>query len=238
MGDKQYIGIERRIRMNIEWIDFLDAFIKMFLALICGGVLGIERGRKKRPAGFRTYMLVCLGATIVMMTNDYICQVYGSGDMARMGAQVVNGIGFLGAGTIITTGHNRVKGLTTAAGLWASACIGLAIGSGFYVGAILGTFMIVLIMVVLHSLDRRLFTTTRVLTVYIEFEKMSVLRTLANFATENNIHVEDVELEHVDEKSMNSMAALVTLGLPVKKLHSEVLEKISRVDGITYVQEI
>ena len=116
--------------MNFDWWALLEATIKMALALICGGVLGIERGRKKRPAGFRTYMLVCLGATLVMMTNEHICHAYGTGDMARMGAQVVNGIGFLGAGTIITTGHNRVKGLTTAAGLWAAACIGLAIGSG------------------------------------------------------------------------------------------------------------
>ena len=87
----------------LDWtINFQDlgvAIFKIALALICAGVIGIERGRKKRPAGFRTYMVVCLGATLVMMTNEYLCEVYGTGDVARLGAQVINGIGFLGAGT-------------------------------------------------------------------------------------------------------------------------------------------
>ena len=136
--------------MTLNWEIIIDAFIKMLLALLCGGVLGVERGRKKRPAGFRTYMLVCLGATLAMMINDFVWLKYGTGDPTRLGAQVISGIGFLGAGTIITTGHNRVKGLTTAAGLWAAACIGLAIGVGYYEGAIIGTTMIVIIMVLLQ----------------------------------------------------------------------------------------
>ena len=149
----------------LNWeLNFQGLFIATFkiaMALVCAGVIGLERGTKKRPAGFRTYMLVCLGATLVMMTNEYLCEVHGTGDMARMGAQVVNGIGFLGAGTIITTGHNRVKGLTTAAGLWASACIGLAIGSGYYEGAILGTIAIVIVMVLLHGFDRKVMKNTK-----------------------------------------------------------------------------
>ena len=164
------------INWSFDWASIGNVFIKMALALLCGGVIGIERGRKKRPAGFRTYMLVCLGATLVMMTNDYICKIYGSGDVARMGAQVVNGIGFLGAGTIITTGHNKVKGLTTAAGLWASACIGLAIGSGYYEGAIIGTFMMLVIMVGLHTLDRQMLASTRVIMLYVELREMEVVR--------------------------------------------------------------
>ena len=109
------------MNFDLLWNEMVEAIVPIALSLVCGGVLGIERGRKKRPAGLRTYMLVCLGATLVMMTNAHIFAETGSGDMTRMGAQVVSGIGFLGAGTIITTGHNRVKGLTTAAGLWADA---------------------------------------------------------------------------------------------------------------------
>ncbi len=216
----------------------IDAFVKMTLALVCGGVIGIERGRKKRPAGFRTYMLVCLGATLVMMTNDFVCQVYGTGDVARMGAQVVNGIGFLGAGTIITTGHNRVKGLTTAAGLWASACIGLAIGSGYFAGAVIGTFMIVVIMVFLHSFDRRLMANTKVVMLYMEFKKMSAIRRLSAFAKENQIVVDDVEIESPDPTRASKVAAVVTLRLPTKCVHSELIEKIVDVEGIIYVEEI
>lgn len=216
----------------------IDALIKMVLALVCGGVLGIERGRKKRPAGFRTYMLVCLGATLVMMTNDHIVQVYGSGDVARMGAQVINGIGFLGAGTIITTGHNRVKGLTTAAGLWAAACIGLAIGSGYYVGAVLGTVMIVLIMVVFQSFDRRLLASTRVVILYVEFQKMSTIRDMATFAREHQMRVEDVEMESSGQMLADKMAAVVTMRLYAKKTHVELIEQLSMLEGIEYVEEI
>lgn len=226
----------------LDWtINFHDLGISVFkiaLALFCAGVIGLERGRKKRPAGFRTYMVVCLGATLVMMTNEYLCEVYGTGDVARLGAQVINGIGFLGAGTIITTGHNRVKGLTTAAGLWTSACIGLAIGSGYYEGAILGTFAIVIIMVVLHSLDRRLTNNTKAIILYVEFTKMSVMRKLVGFARENDIKVEDVEVEQPNNMMEAKMAAVVTLRLPNKENHLEFLEKVSSLEGVIFVEEI
>lgn len=224
--------------MSINWQMWLYAFIKMSLALVCGGIIGIERGRKKRPAGFRTYMLVCLGATLVMMTNDYICKLYGTGDVARMGAQVVNGIGFLGAGTIITTGHNRVKGLTTAAGLWASACIGLAIGSGYYEGAIIGTLMIVVIMVVLHSFDRRMLSSAKVVMLYIEFERMSVIRQLNIFVRERHIVLDDIELETTEFSASTGVAAVISLRLPSKNVHTDLIEQICTLEGVNYVEEI
>ena len=158
--------------MNNELVSII---IKLTLAMICGGILGMERGKKNRPAGFRTYMLVCVGATLVMLTNQYLCEVYGTGDPARLGAQVISGIGFLGAGTIIVTGRNRVKGLTTAAGLWADACLGLAIGVGFYSAAIIGGLMILLVLSVLHRLDDRLVANARNVDLYMEFQKMSDL---------------------------------------------------------------
>ena len=226
------------LKWSFEWKSIVDVFIKTILALLCGGVIGIERGRKKRPAGFRTYMLVCLGATLVMMTNDYICKLYGTGDVARMGAQVVNGIGFLGAGTIITTGHNRVKGLTTAAGLWAAACIGLAIGSGYYEGAIIGTLMIVVIMVVLHSFDRRLLASTRVVMLYVEVQKMEVIRLLNAYAKKNQVTVDDVEIEKTDSSEATKVAAIISLRLPAKTIHTELIEKISALEGVIYVEEI
>lgn len=226
------------LNWSFDWQSIVNVFIKTILALLCEGVIGIERGRKKRPAGFRTYMLVCLGATLVMMTNDYICKIYGSGDVARMGAQVVNGIGFLGAGTIITTGHNRVKGLTTAAGLWASACIGLAIGSGYYEGAIIGTFMMVVIMVVLHSFDRRLLASTKVVMLYVEVQKMDVFRKLNAFAKERQIVVDDIEMERTDSSEVSRVASVITMRLPAKTVHTELIEQISALEGVIYAEEI
>lgn len=223
------------IEMEIERL--LVVALKLVLAVICGGVLGIERGRKKRPAGFRTYMLVCLGSALVMMTNQYVCEMYNTGDPTRMGAQVISGIGFLGAGTIITTGHNRVKGLTTAAGLWASACVGLAIGIGFYEGAILGTVMIFIAMVALHSLDNHLITSARMAILYIEFDKITSLKNLTAFLKEKDIKLLDIEAQS-PQKSESGSAAIITLKLPSQKVQSMLIYMIEAVEGVTYVEEL
>ncbi|MBO5868173.1 MAG: MgtC/SapB family protein, partial [Oscillospiraceae bacterium] len=117
-------------------ISLMSVIIRISVAIIVGGLIGLERGLKNRPAGMRTYMVVCLGSCLIMLTNQYIFQATQLGDPVRMGAQVVSGIGFLGAGTIIVTRRNQIKGLTTAAGLWAAAGVGLAIGIGFYEAAV------------------------------------------------------------------------------------------------------
>ncbi len=113
--------------------------LRITLACLCGAALGIERAKSHQAAGLRTHMLVCLGAAVVMLTGEYMYLEYNTGDPARLGAQVISGIGFLGAGSIIMEGKARVRGLTTAAGLWTAACIGLAIGIGFYSGGVLAT---------------------------------------------------------------------------------------------------
>ena len=106
---------------GIREVTVLSVVLRIAVAVLLGGFMGMERGIKRRAAGLRTYMLVCVGSCMIMLTNQYIFQNYQSGDPVRMGAQVVSGIGFLGAGTIIVTRHNQIKGLTTAAGLWVSA---------------------------------------------------------------------------------------------------------------------
>ena len=128
-------------------INTVSIILRLTLATICGGVLGAERGRKRRPAGLRTHILVCIGAAMVMITSQYMTDILRiSTDASRMGAQVISGIGFLGAGTIMVVGKNEVKGLTTAAGLWACACMGLAIGIGFYEGAIISCIFLTFIL--------------------------------------------------------------------------------------------
>ena len=112
--------------------------IRLLLAILLGGIIGLERGASRHAAGFRTHILVCVGAALAMLTNQFIMISFdGSIDPARLGAQVITGVGFLGVGTILVTGSKKIKGLTTAAGLWASACLGLAAGIGFYDGAVL-----------------------------------------------------------------------------------------------------
>lgn len=107
---------------------------RLFLAVLIGGLIGTERGRHRQPAGMRTHILVCLGATITAMTGVYVNEAMQNGDVMRLAAQVISGVGFLGAGMIVLKG-STVKGLTTAAGVWTTATIGIALGYGFYIGA-------------------------------------------------------------------------------------------------------
>ena len=127
--------------LEIRELTLTSIFVRLLLAVVLGGIIGMERGMKNRPAGLRTYMLVTLGACVVMVTNQYIYQVFDTGDPVRLGAQVVSGIGFLGAGTIIVTGRNKIRGLTTAAGLWLTAAIGMACGLGREVTAIMSALL-------------------------------------------------------------------------------------------------
>ena len=156
--------------LELREITTISIFVRILAAMVLGGLIGMERGIKNRPAGFRTYMLVCIGACIVMIVNQYVYQVFGTGDPVRMGAQVVSGIGFLGAGTIIVTSHNQIKGLTTAAGLWASACVGLASGIGLYEAAVAGSLAIFATLTILHTLDVRLRSQSNVVELYIELD--------------------------------------------------------------------
>lgn len=132
----------------------IEALIRMLIALVCGGLIGYEREYKNRPAGLRTHMLVCIGSALVMVVSQYLFTQYSPGvtDPARLGAQVISGIGFLGAGTIIRDRFS-VKGLTTAATLWVVACIGLAIGSGYYLMGVITTVLIFLTLVLFRKLE-------------------------------------------------------------------------------------
>ena len=158
--------------MELREVTYLAVALRVAAAVIVGGILGLERGMKNRPAGLRTYMLVCVGACVIMLTNQYIYQVFGSGDPVRMGAQVVSGIGFLGAGTIIVTRRNQIKGLTTAAGLWSAAGVGLAIGVGFYLGALVTTFVVVLAFTVVANLEFHVSAKRQRLFVYLELDSV------------------------------------------------------------------
>lgn len=230
--------METYIPEILKEINTVSVTVRLMLSLLCGGILGVERGRKKRPAGFRTYMLVCMGSTLVMITNQYIAMMYGSADPARMGAQVVSGIGFLGAGTIIVTGRNRVKGLTTAAGLWAAACVGLSLGIGFYSGAVIGCVLIFIVMAALHRLDNWVMASTKTINLYLEFDQMADVSAFLKFAKERGFRVSDLELIQTNGINSTGVGALCTLRLQKKKPHTEILQVLSGVERIRYVEEL
>ena len=158
-------------------IDFLESFnsitviIRLLLAAFLGGCIGLEREKYKRPAGFRTHILVCLGASMTSLISQYI--VYNMGintDAARIPAQVISGLGFLGVGTILTKGRDHIVGLTTAAGIWAVGAIGIATGYGFYVGACSCTVIVLIATSLLYSLENDKQERRRNVEIYIEID--------------------------------------------------------------------
>lgn len=223
------------ILREVTWISVL---LRPLVALILGGMIGLEREMKNRPAGLRTYMLVCMGACLIMLTNQYIYQLFGTGDPVRMGAQVVSGIGFLGAGTIMVTRRNQIKGLTTAAGLWASAAVGLAVGIGFYEGAVVCGVAVFLILIVLTPLDRRVHRRTRVMEIYVELQKEASLGQFMQDARQLDVEFETVQIDHESAYSSKIRPFIITLKLLHKKDHVVLLEDLRSLEGVLHVEEL
>ncbi len=219
-------------------INGISVIFRVCLAMILGGILGIERGRKHRPAGFRTYMLVCLGTTVVMMTNQYAYEQFGVGDPVRMGAQVISGIGFLGAGTIIVTGHNQVRGLTTAAGLWAAACIGLAIGIGFYEGAIIGGLAVILIMICFHWVDGLLVGKNRRIELYVETENMKELSIFLKEVKQQGLEIGNVLTDMPSDQEHNGFGAILMIKGQKRICHEEIVDQLKELPGVRHLEEI
>ena len=210
--------------------------VRILVAVILGGIIGMERGMKNRPAGLRTYMLVCVGACVVMMINQYTYQVYGVGDPVRLGAQVVSGIGFLGAGTIIVTSHNQIKGLTTAAGLWASACIGLAIGIGLYEIAVVGGAAVFLSLTVLHGWDYYMRSKTRIIDAYIELDTGVSLGTFLRNARDADLAVSDVQLERDPGIAEETASFLATVKGKKKMSQIQLIQALKKLEGVKYLE--
>ncbi|MDE5746315.1 MAG: MgtC/SapB family protein [Acetatifactor sp.] len=171
-----------------------NIFIRVVAATILGGIIGLDRGMKHRGAGTKTITVVCLGATLVMLTEQYI-QMYfpGLANMTRMAAQVISGVGFIGVGTIIISRH-RVRGLTTAATLWASACVGLAVGIGFVEGGILITAMMLISLHVLPYVERFAARHSRYCNVFLDLEKSRDLHVVIQKLKEADIVIDSMDI--------------------------------------------
>ena len=219
-------------------VTYLSVALRIVAAVLIGGLIGLERGLKHRAAGLRTYMVVCLGSCLVMLTNQYIFQVFGTGDPVRMGAQVVSGIGFLGAGTIIVTRRNQIKGLTTAAGLWTAAGVGLALGVGFYEAAIIGGVAVFVVMTLLQKMDDSMHHKSRALEIYVELDERLRIGDFLKELRSRDIEVRDTQREP-DVESENGVRAYVsTLKMHKRIKHSELLEDLRAIAGVVYLEEL
>ena len=213
--------------------------LRMTLAVVCGGVIGIEREYKRRPAGFRTHILICLGAAMTTLTSQYLYLVLGQyTDMARLGAQVVAGIGFIGAGTIIVTRRQRVKGLTTAAGLWAAAIIGLALGGGFYEGGLFATLLILIAELFFSRVEYRMLKNAPEVNLYVEYNDNRTMDVLLQEFREHGLKILNMGIIHSKSNEEHNACAIFTLRLH-KGLDVEQLQQgIQATAGVVSVREL
>ena len=223
---------------NLRGISMQALLIKTVLALLIGGVLGIERGRKRRPAGFRTFMLVCFGSMVVMTTNMYVFSYLKVSDPVRLGAQVVSGIGFLGGGMIITNSNkNQVSGITTAASLWTAACLGLAVGVGFYELAVIGFFAVLLINSWLQTLENYLLMNSRIIRLYIEYNSDKPISALVDFSRDNRYDVLDLQIKR-SRQNIEITTIVLLLRSEVKRSHDEIIHSWQIIEGVQFIEEI
>ena len=219
-----------------EHIDWLTVAIRLGVAVLCGGFIGIERERKRRPAGFRTHILICLGAAMATLTSQYVALESGlNTDMARLGAQVIAGIGFIGAGTIIVTKRRQVKGLTTAAGLWTSAIVGLCCGAGFIEGALLATVVIMIVELLLVKIEYFVVSTARVVNLYVEYVDNSKLGNIVDTIKNNNAYINDME---ITKSASGHFCAVFTLRMRRRKAHQAMMTMVAKQDGVVSVEEL
>ncbi|EOD00617.1 MgtC/SapB family protein [Caldisalinibacter kiritimatiensis] len=216
--------------LNIEQI-----VLRLFLSIILSGLIGLERETVKRPAGFRTHILVCVGSTLIMLVGIYIFEIFRFQtklDPARLGAQVISGIGFLGAGTIIKEG-NTVKGLTTAAGLWAVACIGLAVGAGFYIGAIITSLLALVTLLAFTKLEKRIKNRLNYMKINLKVvNKPGQIGKIGKLMGDLGINIDRIEVDCDNEE-------IVNINMIIKIERSEdkiiILDKLRDIEGIIKV---
>lgn len=222
-------------------MSIVTIILRLALAVGLGGLVGIERENKSRPAGFRTHILVCTGSALVMLTSEYLFNHYGGSttmDPARLGAQVISGIGFLGAGTIIRYNAN-VVGLTTAASLWSVACVGIAVGIGFYEGAFAGAVAIFLSLIVLRKLGRALTKRkTSNMTIIINMEnKPGNIGNITSVLEKQYIRIKDINFLDPDSlDEAEDMTITFKLKLPPGMYAETVMKETTNIAGVHSVK--
>lgn len=235
---------------NLRHLSIESVIFRLFLAIIFGGAIGLEREKKNRPAGFRTYMIVCLGATLTMILGQYELNMVETHwlsqadlvgtktDITRFAAQVINGVGFLGAGSILITGRQQIKGLTTAASLWASACMGLVIGASFYECAFLAFFLIMTVMWLLPKVEAFLIETARNMNIYIELFSLEGINEVIGCLKVLNIQIYEVDIEHGKKSQNKHPNAVFSVRLSKQQSHTKVVAALSKLECISVIKEI
>lgn len=220
-------------------METFEIIFKLTLACILGGLIGLERESLNRPAGFRTYTLVCVGSALAMVVSiDMYFQYYRTvnADPGRIAAQVVSGIGFLGAGTIMKEGAT-VRGLTTAAGLWVVACIGLAVGAGMYIPAIVTTILILFVLIYFIKFEQQ-FTGMRLYKgiVMVVEDQPGQVGIIGSILGDMGVLIKEIDLNRLDTEDQLEVELL--LQLPGELSIAEVIERLSTVSGLHHIDRL
>ena len=203
--------------------------VRLLLVILFSCIIGVERASKRQEAGLRTFILVCVGATIAMLTNQYIYEAFNTGDVGRIAAQVVSGIGFLGAGSILITSRNQIKGLTTAACLWSCACMGLAL---------IGFSLTIIVLFFLAPLEKRLTRYSRTHRFHIELEARTDLKSLVTFLRELNIKISSIERNAAYANSGLSVYTMSVKNSRELEINEEFFDNLKKLPYVNFVEEI
>lgn len=210
--------------------------LRLFAATVLGGLIGYERG-STHDAGLRTHIIVCLGAATVMVVSESVAARFGiPGEVMRMSAQVISGIGFLGAGSIIIDG-NRVRGITTAAGLWTTACVGLAVGAGYYIVAFVVVALMIFTMVGLRSFAHGLPRKPLEYSIKVEVERREVLRFLTEELMACGVTLKSMKVTYDENKKTEteSVTVLLDVLLTAEVSIETVIGNVGAVKGVNMI---
>ena len=213
-----------------------EALLRLLLAFVSGGIIGYERSYKRVDAGIRTHSIVCMASCAIMITNIHMYTVYGTGDPVRMPAQVISGVGFLGAGCILVTGDRRIRGMTTAAGIWGAACLGLCIGAGDYIVALTVLALVILNMTIFQAVDARIVKKTKYIRLYMEFESVTEVKSFVKYVRENGIRI--IEMELMNQKVLDNIGVVTTLKLKERDSAEHVISEFEKVIEAVFIAKV
>ena len=225
-----------KISYLLTGLNIWSIVIRILIAVIISGAIGLERSSRRQAAGLRTYILVGLGSVMIMITNQFLIEAFGTGDPARLGAGVLSGIGFLGAGTIMFTSKSQVKGLTTAAGLWATACIGLCVGCGFYTISLIAFIIIICVLELLPKIETKLTSKRGYFELHIEFEERANLKTFISLVRQKGYKILAVEHNPAYSNSGLSVYTMLLVDGKSKESRSSFIEWAKELEYVEFIE--
>lgn len=212
----------------------VSVVIRLIIATLMGAIIGLDRGATKHAAGLRTFTLVCLGSALAQIVDIQCIMVYGGGDPVRLAQGVINGIGFLGVGTIVVTGKSHIRGLTTAATLWTTAVLGISVGSGYLYSSVITFLLILFVLKVMYPFSRKTAEKSHEMTLAVEVGSEDAFEQVMDYMQSHNCKINRIQKQKKNEVMVVEMD--VDFGKNVK--HDKIVMELGRFKNVNLVEEI